>query len=214
MSRLTETRAQRLNVANPTQMEMRADTTSGSAPISEDFEGKLVAAQQQLEQLKAQQERIEQEKLELEELNERKEEFLLGQNDISDRLATSLTAIDRELFEMRQEMEDLEQTRQCFADHQQKIDGINPQSWTREELKSELKRAISFLDLAEDEYEEAMEHFKGGRRSGVFAPAKKTSKKASSTPSEFTSHFKQGFAFNLPLIIAAAIAYIIYFFTN
>lgn len=211
MSRLTETRAQRLNVANPTQMEMRADTSS-SAPISEDFEGKLVAAQQQLEQLQAQQEIIEQQKIELEELNARKEEFLLGQNDISDRLATSLTAIDRELFEMRQEMEDLEQTRQCFADHQQKIDAINPQSWTRDELKTELNRAISMLDHAEDEYEEAMEHFKGGRRSGVFSPAAKTKKKSSTAPSEFGSHFKQGFAFNLPLILAAAVAYAIYLF--
>lgn len=192
-------------------MEMRADTSS-SAPISEDFEGKLVAAQQQLEQLQAQQEIIEQQKIELEELNARKEEFLLGQNDISDRLATSLTAIDRELFEMRQEMEDLEQTRQCFADHQQKIDAINPQSWTRDELKTELNRAISMLDHAEDEYEEAMEHFKGGRRSGVFSPAAKTKKKSSTAPSEFGSHFKQGFAFNLPLILAAAVAYAIYLF--
>jgi hypothetical protein len=192
-------------------MEMKAEASS-SSPLAEDFEGKLVAAQQQLEQLQAQQEFIEQQKQELEELNERKEEFLLGQNDISDRLATSLTAIDRELFEMRQEMEDLEQTRQCFADHQQKIDGINPQSWTRDELKSELNRAISLLDHAEDEYEEAMEHFKGGRRSGVFSPAKKTSKKGSTAPSEFGSNFKQGLAFNLPLILAAALAYALYLF--
>ncbi|MGJ8673243.1 hypothetical protein [Rubritalea sp.] len=212
MSRLTETRAQRLNVANPTQMEMRADTATGGAPITEDFEGKLVAAQQQLEQLRAQQEHIEQQKRELEELNERKEEFLLGQNDISDRLTTSLTAIDRELFEMRQEMEDLEQTRQCFADHQQKIEGVNPQSWTRDELKIELNRAISLLDLAEDEYEEAMAHFKGGRRSGVFSTTKKSPKKGAADPSEFGNQFKQGFAFNLPLIITATIAYAIYLF--
>lgn len=209
MSRLTETRAQRLNVA-PTQMEMKADRSSAASPLAEDFEGKLVAAQQQLEQLQEQQEFIEEQKRELEELTERKEEFLHGQNDINDRLTTSLTAIDRELFEMRQEMEDLEQTRQCFADHQKKIDDINPQSWSREELKTELNRSISMLDHAEDEYEEAMQHFHGGRRATVFSPAQKKSSKGPARTSEFGGNFKQGLAFNLPLIIAVIIGYAIY----
>ncbi|MFC4993577.1 hypothetical protein [Rubritalea tangerina] len=209
MSRLTETRPQRLNV---TQMEMKADSPVGSSPLAEDFEGKLVAAQQQLEQLQQQQEFIEQQKRELEELNERKEEFLLGQTDISERLASSLTAIDRELFEMRQEMEDLEQTRQCFAEHQKKIDELTPQSWSKDELKLELNRAISMLDHAEDEYEEAMEHFKGGRRAGVFTPAQKKQKKNPANTSEFSANFRQGLAFNLPLIIAAAIAYALYLY--
>lgn len=209
MSRLTETRAQRLNVV-PTQMEMKTETALTASPLAEDFKGKLVAAQQQLEHLQQQQEFIEQQKVELEELNERKEEFLLGQNDINDRLTTSLTAIDRELFEMRQEMEDLEQTRQCFAEHQKKIDELNPHSWPRDELKLELNRAISILDHAEDEYEEAMQHFQGGRRSSVFATAPKKAKKGAAAPNEFGAHFKQGFAFNLPLILAAIIAYAIY----
>ena len=210
MSRLTETRPQRLNVA-PTQMEMKAASKPGTSPLAEDFEGKLVAAQQQLEQLQQQQEFIEQQKLELEELNERKEEFLSGQNDINDRLSISLTAIDRELFEMRQEMEDLEQTRQCFADHQKKIDELNPQSWTRDDLKLELNRAISMLDHAEDEYEEAMQHFQGGRRAGVLSPThKKKSNKGAASQSDFSSYFKQGLAFNLPLILAALIGFTVY----
>ncbi|MEO1857443.1 MAG: hypothetical protein ABGY95_08805 [Rubritalea sp.] len=210
MSRLTETRPQRLNVT-PTQMEMKADSKSGSSPLAEDFEGKMIAAQQQLEQLQQQQEFIEQQKIELEELNERKEEFLSGQNDINDRLTTSLIAIDREIFDMRQEMEDLEQTRQCFADHQKKIDELNPQSWTRDDLKIELNRAISMLDHAEDEYEEAIQHFRGGRRAGVLSPnQKKKTSKGSAVQSEFLSHFKQGFAFNLPLILAALIGFVVY----
>lgn len=208
MSRLTESRPQRLNVA-PTQMEMQTDRPPASSPLAEDFEGKLEEAQQQLEQLQQQQERIETQKKELQELNERKADFLEGQNDILDRLATSLTAIDRELFDMRQEMEDLEQTRACFADHQKKIDGLHPQNWSRDDLKLELTRAISLLDHAEDEYDEAMQHFKNGRRAGVFTPTKK--KAASSSKSgEFASHFKQGLAFNLPLIVVALIGYLIY----
>lgn len=212
MSRLKDSRPQRLNVASPTQLEMSADPLGGNSPLSEDFEGKLVAAQQQLEQLQYQQEVIEQQKAELEDLNERKDEFLHGQNDLNDRLTSSLTAIDRELFDMRQEMEDLEQTRQCFAEHQKKIDNITPNSWTRDELKLELNRAISMLDHAEDEYEEAMQHFQGGRRSGVFALSSPKKKNAlvGGAHTDFFSTFKQGLAFNLPIILIAVAAYVIF----
>jgi len=208
MSRLAETRPQRLKVAD-TQLEMKSDSKTGSSPLSEDFEGKLMAAQQQLEQLHQQQESIERQKIELQELNERKEDFLSGQNDISDRLTTSLTSIDRELFDMRQEMEDLEQTRTCFADHQKKIDELDPISWSRDELKTQLDRAISLVDHAEDEYEEAMQHFAEGRRSGIFS-AKKKSKIGNATSTEFTTTLQQGLAFNLPIIIFGAIALIAY----
>lgn len=212
MSRTTETRSVHLNVS-PTQMEMRTSTSKSAIPIAEDFGGQLIAAQEQLEKLQQQQELIAKQKKELEELNERKNEFLLGQNDITERLNSSLTAIDRELFEMRQEMNDLEQTRKCFADHQQKIDAINPQGWTRDELKIQLDRAIGMLDHAEDEYLEAMEHFQKSQRSVVFSPAnnKKKSTMLSGSHTEFSNHFKQGLAFNLPLIIAAIICTLIFF---
>lgn len=209
MSRLTETRPQRLNIA-PSQMETTSDNASVLSLPAEDFEGKLVAAQRQLEQLQIQQEIVEQQKLEFQELNERKADFIEGQNDINDRFTTSLTAIDRELFEMRQEMEDLEQTRQCFAEHQKKINTLVPQSWSRDNLKQELTRSISILDHAEDEYEEAMQHFKNGRRSGVLTPSKKKKQGADAASNDFGSNFKQGLAFNLPLIIAAIAGYLIF----
>lgn len=192
-------------------MEMRTDSNSGVSPLSEDFEGKLMAAQMELEKLRQQQESIERQKQELQELNERKEEFIHGQNDISERLASALTAIDRELFEMRQEMQDLEQTRQCFAEHQKKIDELTPSNWTREELKNQLDRAISMLDHAEDEYEEAMQHFAGSRRAGVFtAKKKKSGSSLSSSGGEFGSMFRQGFAFNLPIILLGVLALVAY----
>lgn len=211
MSRLTESRPQHLNVS-ATQMEMRTSSPSSSIPIAEDFGGQLIAAQEQLEKLQQQQEIIEKQKKELEALNERKKEFLLGQNDITERLNSSLTSIDRELFEMRQEMEDLEQTRQCFADHLKKIDSITPQTWSRDELKIQLDRSIGMLDHAEDEYEEAMEHFHGSRRSGIFSTTNLRKKVVSTknSHSEFTANLKQGLAFNLPLIIAALICTLIF----
>jgi len=157
MSRLTEAHKQQLKVRE-TQMELGTDNYVGQTPLSDDFEGKLEQAQQQLESLQAEQERLERQKRELADLNERKEEFLQGQTEVSEKLSSSITAIDRGLFEMKQEMEDLEQTRTLFAEHLDKIDKLNPESWTRENLKSELNRAISAIDLAEDEYDQAVDN--------------------------------------------------------
>lgn len=213
MPTLKEPRKQQLKV-NTSQMEMSDVSLSESAPITDDFEGKLVAAQHKLEQLQHQQELIEQQKAELEELTKRKEDFLDGQVNMTERLSVCLTSIDRSLYEMRQDMEDLEQTRKCFAEHQQQIDSINPESWTREQLQKELTKAISVLDHAEDEYDEAIAYFANGSHSGIFGNGKKVSKitaKSLAGQSEFMTMFKQGIAFNLPIVILGAIAMILFF---
>jgi len=213
MPTLKESRTQKINVNN-TQLEMSRDSLADAAPITEDVDGKLIAAQKKLEQLQQQQQLIEQQKLELEELTKRKEEFLDGQVNMTERLTASLTAIDRALYDMRQDMEDLEQTRKCFTDHQQKIDSINPDSWSREQLKKELTKSISLLDHAEDEYDEAIAYFSDSLHANIFGNGKKVSKlsnRVTREPSEFLANLKQGAAFNLPIIILGSIAIILYF---
>ncbi len=213
MPTLKEPRKQQLKV-NSNQMEMSDGSLSGAAPITDDFEGKLVAAQHKLEQLQHQQEQIEQQKAELEELTKRKEDFLDGQVNMTERLSSCLTSIDRSLYEMRQDMEDLEQTRKCFAEHQQKIDSINPESWTREQLQQELTKSISILDHAEDEYDEAIAYFANGSHSNIFGNGKKVSKisaKSTAETSEFMTMFKQGMAFNLPVVLLGIVALILFF---
>lgn len=212
MAKLEKTRKQHIKV-NETQLEMM-DGSRTSTPISEDFEGKLVAAQHQLEKLQQQQEIVEQQKIELQELTQRKEEFLEGQISITERMTSTITAVDRELFDMRQEMEDLEQTRKCFAEHLQKIDNINHESWSRDELKHELNRSISMLDHAEDEYDEALAYFASGSHSSVFGAAKtnkaRTSSDTGAASSEFRAMLKQGMAFNLPIVVLGLLAIIAY----
>ncbi len=213
MSILKEPRKQQLKV-NSSQLEMSSSVLSRTSAISDDFEGKLVAAQQKLEQLQQQQELIEKQKAELEELTRRKDDFLDGQVNMTERLTVSLTSIDRALYEMRQDLEDLEQTRKCFAEHQQKIDSINPDSWSRDQLQKELTKSIGLLDHAEDEYDEAIAYFSKSKHSNIFGNGKKASKissKNKNEPSEFIAMFKQGLAFNLPIVMLGTIALILYF---
>jgi len=212
MSRTTKHK-QHINVRS-TQMEMSSRASSGTAtPLSEDFTGKLQEAQSQLELLQQQQAEVERQKVELQELNEHKEEFLQGQIEINEKLSTALTSMDREIFATRQELEEMEQARVCFADHLEKIDQLNPDGWNNDGLRQDLSRALSVLDLAEDEYEQAMAHFASSGRgtavSGGSSPKAKRSN-ASVGDSELLTHFRNGFAYNLPLVLLGIVAMIVY----
>jgi len=192
-----------------TQLEMGADTYADAH--SEDFEGKLQEAQQQLEHLQHQREELERQKLELEDLNRKKLDFVNGQIEMGERLSTSLTSIDRELFELRQELEDLEQTRQSFAAHLDRLENIEPESWPRETLAHELSRALAMLDQSEEEFEGAVAHFSSGRSRGIFGnggSSRATAKKAADNG--FLQTLKNGLAFNLPVVILGTIALLVY----
>ncbi|MEP4076395.1 hypothetical protein [Haloferula sp.] len=186
-----------------TQLEM--DSSAGNAP-GEDVDGKLRLAQNQLEELQAQREELERIKVETEGLNTRKRELIGSQVEMSERLSSATTLIDRELFEMKQELDDLEQCRSCFAGHLAKIEKINPESWTREQLPERLDRALAIVEHAEDEYGQAADHFSKSRSATIFQGVRR----AKSSKSEFRQQFARGLAFNLPIIALGGFALIAY----
>ncbi|MFC7336790.1 hypothetical protein ACFQY0_06350 [Haloferula chungangensis] len=187
-----------------TQLEMKSSSGNSSG---EDVDGKLRLAQTQLEELQAQREELERLKTETEQLNTRKRELIGSQVEMSERLASAMTLIDRELFEMKQEIDDLEQCRSCFAGHLSKIEKLNPESWTREQLPDRLDRALAIVDHAEDEYSQAAEHFSRTRSASIFQGVRRAK---SSSNSEFRQQLFRGFAFNLPIIALGGLALIAY----
>lgn len=196
-----------------TQLEMHPDLPLGASPLGDDFDGKLEIAQRQLEQLQHQREELERQKRELEELNARKKTFINSQAEVAERLTNALTLIDRELFEMRQETEDLEQTRQCFSEHLARIGKFNPESWSRSNLAANLDKALAAIDHAEDEYEQAVQHFNGMRSGSIFGTGKGAAKHGPSSRaahSGFATNFRNGLAFNLPVIVLGAIALVVW----
>ncbi len=188
-----------------TQMEI----PSGGPAFTEDFERKLCDAQSQLETLQTQRQALERQKLALEDLNHRKQEFLNGQLELSEKFSNAVTTIERELFEMKQEMDDLDQTRAAFANHLNRIESLNPEAWPKDTLNTELQKALSILDKAEDEYEQAVSYFTGTRKSSIFGGASSTIT-GSSTSSDFQTMVRNGLAFNLPVIILGSLALLAY----
>ncbi len=192
-----------------TQMEMSAP---GSAHRDEDYDRKLKDAQDELDRIQLQREELERKKSELEELTVRKRSFLSQQVELSEKLTSSLTLIDRGLFEMRQEAEDLEQCRVCFAAHLDKIQKINPENWSRDNLSEKLEKASITIDVASDEYDQAAAHFEGTRSGSIFGRASKRGRSVnrSGAGSEFMLNLRNGFAFNLPIVALGGVALLVY----
>ncbi|WP_193211023.1 hypothetical protein [Luteolibacter marinus] len=188
-----------------TQLEMNPGQAAGGRQ-GEDVEGKLRAAQVQLEQLQQQREELERQKQEVETLNVRKREFIGAQVELTERLSSTLTRIDREVYEMRQEIDDLEQCRSCFAGHLGKLEKINPDGWTRDNLATALERAMAVADHADDEYSQAAEHFSRSRSGNIFNGAK--ARRVVS--GDFARQFRNGLAFNLPILVLGGAALIVY----
>lgn len=192
-----------------TQMEM---PSSGLAGRTEDYDRKLKDAQEELERIQQQREELERKKQELEELTSRKRAFVSQQVELAERLTSALTLIDRELFAMREESQDLEQCRTCFAANLDKIQKFNPEGWNRESTPEKLERATITLDLAADEYDQAAAHFEGTRSGAIFGRASKRGRSATrgAGAGEFMSNLRNGFAFNLPVVVLGAVALVVY----
>lgn len=192
-----------------TQMEM---APGGAAGRPEDYDRKLRDAQEELERIQQQREELERKKQELEELTARKRAFVSQQVELTEKLTSALTLIDRELYEMRNEADDLQQCRACFAAHLDKIQKVNPENWNRENLSEKLERAGVTLDLAADEYDQAAAHFEGTRSGAIFGRASKRGRATTrqSGNSEFVTNLRNGFAFNLPVVALGGIALVVY----
>lgn len=202
----TRDRALHINVnpARSSQLEMKDPSANGQ---NEDYDGKLAAAQHQLEILHSKRQELERQKIELEELNQLKQDFLDGQLEITEKLSNTISSIEREVFEMRQEIDDMDKTKTSFAKHLQRISSINPEAWPKESLKTELSRAISHVDLAEDEYEQAAAYFSGERHRGLFGLGRRGGQ---NNRGDFQDHLRNGLAFNLPIVILGALALLVY----
>ena len=193
-----------------TQMEIPSSGSSSRG--AEDYDRKLQDAQAELERIGQEREELERKKHEPEELTGRKRAFVSQQAELTEKLTSALTLIDRELFEIRNESEDLEQCRACFASHLDKIQKVNPENWTRNNLSEKLERATTNIDLAADEYDQAAAHFEGTRSGGIFGrPSKRgRANTRANSSSEFKVNLRNGLAFNLPVIVLGSLALIAY----
>ncbi len=182
---------------------------------TEQIDSQVQKAQEQLLQLKRQQEQIEKQKRELEELSRRQEEFDRGRAEMMDKLTRSLVVLEREAYDAQKKMEQLRATRESFAQHLELLESIDPKTWNPAELSKELSRALSTVDDARAEFSQQRSRLQASTSEENHAvPLPETSsgyESNSGSAHTFAQWLQIGFAFTLPLIIFALIAFIAFF---
>ena len=169
---------------------------------SEILDGEVLKAQEQLLQLRQAQEQLEKQKNELEELSRRQDEFEHGKAEMVEKLSRSLVVLEQEAYEAQKRNEQLEATRASFLRHLQTIESLNSREWPKEELPTQLSRALSAIDEAKADFSKSRVQINAEADHEIIEPETAESYEggyATAMPTDFLHWLKIGFAFTLPL---------------
>jgi hypothetical protein len=173
--------------------------SSGDDPFTE-----LKQKQESLLRIRQELERTQRETEELELRKNKEDRFTNGRREICERLARSLSKLDRELYNSQKAIEEISAARDSFQRHLDELRDIHPESWNRGALEEELDRSIGAVEDAEDDYAKAI------RRLATVMPMREEGGAFGALangmlPADFKGWMLLGFAFSLPLIIAALV---------
>ena len=122
------------------------------SPLTDEFDEKVAEAQEQLLHLRHQQEQLEKQKAELEDLKRKREKFIRGRAEATDRLTKATTMLEREMFEGQKRLEQFAHAREAMERHLEALEDIKPEEWDREDMRSQLSRALAAIQDAREEY--------------------------------------------------------------
>ena len=178
----------------------------------EDLSQELQEQQEKLLELKRQQEEIERRKRELEELNKKRVELSIGQKSMREKLTRAIAILENAEYDARKEIEQIQMTRQAFAEHLSTLDEIDPSKWSPDTMDDQLTRGLSQVDHARAVYTQArarIDALSGKDIEDADAGQGDNGEEGSdSTESDTVSFFellRRGFALTLPLLIVLLI---------
>jgi hypothetical protein len=177
------------------------------APTREEVDTRVAEAQQKLAELKRAQEELERQRAALEETRRRQIEFQTGRQEMIHNLTRGLGLLEEAEFSSRRDAEQMTKALVDLRDALSKIEGVHEEAWTKDNLSTELTRALTALENARMEWNAARLKFpilSGQSQDGTAAgPAA-----AAPTPSPLANHsFVQlcrlGLALTWPLATVA-----------
>jgi len=171
----------------------------------EELELKLQDAREQLNRLRRQQDDLERQRGELEELRRKQDEYTRGKMEMLESLTRGLATIEREQVLAQRATELCRETSTAFRDYLEQLNSLNDAAWTKENLRSELAKALSVIDNSRLEYNRAQS------RLDCFAPT--TASESAATPQpkkaiesgELVRYACIGAVASAPLILAGTI---------
>jgi len=138
-----------------------AQTASGStgsadrAPTREEVEAKVGDMQGKLAELRRVQQELERERADLEETCRRQTELAKGRQEMEQHLTRGVGLLEEAEFAARREAEQMGKTLGDLREALGKVQSIQEESWTRDNLNAELTRALTAIENARMEWNSA-----------------------------------------------------------
>ena len=128
---------------------------SGRPPTREELDARVSETQQRLVELKRAQEELERERTALEEARRRRTEFQTGREEMLQNLTRGVGFLEESEFNARRDAEQMAKTLGELREALTKVQGIHEETWTQENYKVELTRALTVIDSARMEWNAA-----------------------------------------------------------
>ena len=125
------------------------------APSREEVESRVNEMQQKLSQLKRAQDELERQRASLEELRRRQGEFTTGRQEMVHHLIRGISLLEDAELAARREAEQMSKILADLRDALSKIQSINEENWTKDNLEVELTRANTIIENARMEWNAA-----------------------------------------------------------
>jgi len=124
-------------------------------PNREELEVKVLETQQRLEELRRAQSQLEKERAALEEARRRRGEYHTGREEMLQHLIRGIGLLEEAEFAARQDAEQMARTLHELREHQGKVQALDDQAWTGENYAVELTRALTTIENARMEWNQA-----------------------------------------------------------
>jgi len=125
---------------------------SKRAPSREEVDSKVGQMQDKLAELKRVQQELERERAVLEETRRRQAELTTGREEMVQHLTRGIGLLDEAEFAARRDAEQMSKALAELRDALTKIQAINEESWSKENLSVELTRALTVIENARLEW--------------------------------------------------------------
>lgn len=125
------------------------------APTREELEARVNEMQARLAELRRAQQDLERERAALEETRRRQVEFTQGREEMIQQLTRGIAILEQAEFAARRDAEQMTKTLTELRDALAKLQAINQDRWTRDNLAVELTRASTIVENARMEWNAA-----------------------------------------------------------
>jgi hypothetical protein len=199
-----------LTSTTPTAPPASAAGLVARAPTREEVDLQVTETQKKLAELKRAQEELERQRSALEETRRRQSEFQTGRQEMITHLTRGVALLEQAEFAARRDAEQMAKTISGFRDALGKVQMINDETWTKDNLNVELTRGLTAIENARMEWNTARLKFPilSGAAANPADPAAPERQAAESmfAAHRFTELCRIGLAITWPLAVVALLA--------